>query len=60
MADINQLVQQRADLAKNYSDVLKKHQVAANAELNPIAEQQSEIQKQIDEILHTNAGINNA
>ena len=60
MADINQLVQQRADLAKNYSDVLKKHQVAANAELNPIAEQQAEIQKQIDEILHTNAGINNA
>jgi len=60
MADINQLVQQRGDLAKNYSDVLKKHQVAANAELNPIAEQQSAIQKEIDEILHTNAGINNA
>ena len=60
MADLNQLVQQRADLAKNYSDVLKKHQVAANAELNPIAEQQSAIQKQIDEILNTNAGINNA
>ena len=60
MADLNQLVQQRADLAKNYSDVLKKHQLAANAELNPIAEQQSEVQKQIDGILNTNAGINNA
>jgi len=60
MADLNQLVLQREELAKNYSEVLKKHQVAANAELNPIAEQQSEIQEQIDGILKTNAGINNA
>ena len=60
MADLNQLVQQRADLAKNYSDVLKKHQLAANAELNPIAEQQSEVQKQIDGILNTNAGLPDA
>jgi len=60
MADLNQLVQERANLTKNYNDALERYQKAADAELQSIQKKRVDNQKQIDEILNTNAGINNA
>jgi len=60
MADLNQLVQERANLTKNYNDALERYQKAADAELQSIQKNRVDNQKQIDDILNTNAGINNA
>ena len=60
MADLNQLVQQRADLAKKYNEVLERYQKAADAELQAIQKDRLNNQKQIDGILNTNAGLPDA
>jgi len=60
MADLNQLVQERANLTKSYNDALERYQKAADAELQSIQKNRVDNQKQIDDILNTNAGINNA
>ena len=60
MADLNQLVQERANLTKNYNDALERYRKAADAELQSIQKKRVDNQKQIDDILNTNAGINNA
>tara|TARA_R100000655_G_scaffold34759_2_gene67617 strand:+ start:1623 stop:1805 length:183 start_codon:yes stop_codon:yes gene_type:complete len=60
MADINQLVQQRATLTKKYNEIVERYQKAANAELQPVQKQREDVQNQIDEILNTNAGVKNA
>ena len=57
MADINQLVQQRANLTKKYNEIVERYQKAANAELQPVQKQREDVQNQIDEILNTNAGV---
>tara|TARA_R100001443_G_scaffold11329_2_gene20911 strand:- start:90 stop:281 length:192 start_codon:yes stop_codon:yes gene_type:complete len=60
MADLNQLVQQRANLLKQYNEVLERYQKAADAELQAIQKDRLNNQKQIDEILNTNAGLPDA
>ena len=60
MADLNQLVQERANLSKKYNDVLERYQKAADAELQTIQKDRLSNQKQIDEILNTNAGLPDA
>jgi len=60
MADLNQLVQERANLTKKYNDALERYQKAADAELQTIQKDRLSNQKQIDEILNTNAGVTNA
>ena len=60
MADLNQLVQERANLTKTYNEVLERYQKAADAELQTIQKDRLSNQKQIDEILNTNAGLPDA
>ena len=60
MADLNQLVQQRANLAKKYNEVLERYQKAADAELQAIQKDRLNNQKKIDEILNNNAGLPSA
>ena len=60
MADLNQLVQERANLAKKYNEVLERYQKAADAELQAIQKDRLSNQKQIDGILNTNAGLPDA
>jgi len=60
MADLNQLVQERANLTKKYNDVLERYQKAADAELQAIQKDRLNNQKQIDGILNTNAGLQDA
>ena len=60
MADLNQLVQQRANLAKQYNEALERYQKAADVELQAIQKDRLNNQKQIDEILNTNAGLPDA
>ena len=60
MADLNQLVQERANLTKKYNNALERYQKAADAELQTIQKDRLSNQKQIDEILNNNAGIPNA
>ena len=60
MADLNQLVQERANLAKKYNEVLERYQKAADAELQAIQKDRLNNQKQIDGILNTNAGLPDA
>ena len=60
MADLNQLVQQRAELSKSYNETAQRLQKEAEDTLRPIQVQRIENQKQIDEILNTNAGITSA
>ena len=60
MADLNQLVQERANLSKKYNEVLERYQKAADAELQAIQKDRLNNQKQIDGILNTNAGLPDA
>ena len=60
MADLNQLVKERANLTKSYNDTLQKLQQEADKTLQPIQVQRIENQKQIDEIINTNAGLPDA
>jgi HPt (histidine-containing phosphotransfer) domain-containing protein len=60
MADLNQLVQERANLTKKYNDALERYQKAADAELQAIQKDRLNNQKQIDGILNTNAGLPDA
>tara|TARA_Y100001970_G_scaffold285928_2_gene406873 strand:+ start:2854 stop:3036 length:183 start_codon:yes stop_codon:yes gene_type:complete len=60
MADLNELVQERANLAKKYNETLERYQKAADAELQPIQKDRAENQKQIDKMLNDNAGVSNA
>tara|TARA_R100001443_G_scaffold11462_1_gene21065 strand:+ start:3665 stop:3847 length:183 start_codon:yes stop_codon:yes gene_type:complete len=60
MADLNQLVQQRANLAKQYNEALERYQKAADVELQAIQKDRVDNQKQIDEILNNNAGLPDA
>ena len=60
MADLNQLVQERAKLTKSYNDTLQRLQQEADKTLQPIQVQRIENQKQIDEILNNNAGLPSA
>ena len=60
MADLNQLVQERANLAKKYNEVLERYQKAADAELQTIQKDRLSNQKKIDEILNNNAGLPSA
>ena len=60
MADLNQLVQERANLTKKYNDVLERYQKAADAELQAIQKDRLNNQKEIDGILNTNAGLSDA
>jgi HPt (histidine-containing phosphotransfer) domain-containing protein len=60
MADLNQLVQERANLTKKYNEVLERYQKAADAELQAIQKDRLNNQKQIDGILNTNAGLPDA
>ena len=60
MADLNQLVQERANLTKKYNEVLERYQKAADAELQAIQKDRLNNQKQIDGILNNNAGLPDA
>jgi len=60
VADLNQLVQQRAELLKSYNETAQRLQKEADAVLQPIQVQRIENQKQIDEILNNNAGLPSA
>ena len=60
MADLNQLVQERANLTKSYNETLQRLQQEADKTLQPIQVQRIENQKQIDEIINTNAGLPDA
>ena len=60
MADLNQLVQQRANLTKKYNEIIERYQKAADAELQSVQKQRLDNQKQIDDILNNNAGIKDA
>ena len=60
MADLNQLVQERANLTKKYNEVLERYQKAADAELQAIQKDRLNNQKKIDEILNNNAGLPSA
>ena len=60
MADLNQLVQQRANLTKKYNETLERYQKAADAELQSIQKQRVDNQKQIDDIINNNAGVKDA
>lgn len=60
MANLNELVKERANLASRYTEIFQKHQAQANAELQPIQARQSEVQKEIDEILNEQAGVASA
>ena len=60
MADLNQLVQERAKLTKSYNDTLQRLQQEADKTLQPIQVQRIENQKQIDEIINNNAGLPDA
>ena len=60
MADLNQLVQERDNLNKSYNETAQRLQKEAEDTLRPIQVQRIENQKQIDEILNTNAGITSA
>jgi len=60
VADLNQLVKERANLTKSYNDTLQKLQQEADKTLQPIQVQRIENQKQIDEIINTNAGLPDA
>ena len=60
MADLNQLVQERANLSKKYNEVLERYQKAAAAELQAIQKDRLNNQKKIDEILNNNAGLPSA
>ncbi len=60
MADLNQLVQERAKLTKSYNDTLQRLQQEADKTLQPIQVQRIENQKQIDEIIDNNAGLPDA
>jgi len=60
VADLNQLVQQRAELSKSYNETAQRLQKEADAVLQPIQVQRIENQKQIDEILNNNAGLPDA
>ena len=60
MADLNQLVQERANLSKKYNEVLERYQKAADAELQAIQKDRLNNQKKIDEILNNNAGLPSA
>tara|TARA_Y100001973_G_scaffold85742_1_gene128031 strand:- start:93 stop:275 length:183 start_codon:yes stop_codon:yes gene_type:complete len=59
MADLNELVQERANLAKKYTETVERYQKAADAELQAIQKDRVENQRQIDEILNNNAGVPN-
>jgi len=59
MSNINELVQERANLAKKYTETVERYQKAADAELQAIQKDRVENQKQIDEILNNNAGVPN-
>tara|TARA_R100001440_G_scaffold45968_1_gene65699 strand:- start:58 stop:240 length:183 start_codon:yes stop_codon:yes gene_type:complete len=59
MADLNELVQERANLGKKYTETVERYQKAADAELQAIQKDRVENQKQIDEILNNNAGVPN-
>tara|TARA_R100001163_G_C4944266_1_gene114753 strand:+ start:437 stop:619 length:183 start_codon:yes stop_codon:yes gene_type:complete len=60
VADLNQLVQERANLTKSYNETLQRLQQEADKTLQPIQVQRIENQKQIDEIINTNAGLPDA
>ena len=60
MPDLNQLVQERSNLNKSYTENAQRLQKEADAVLQPIQVQRIENQKQIDEILNTNAGLPSA
>ncbi len=60
MADLNQLVQERAKLTKSYNETLQRLQQEADKTLQPIQVQRIENQKQIDEIIDNNAGLPDA
>ena len=60
MADLNQLVKERANLTKSYNDTLQRLQQEADKTLQPIQVQRIENQKQIDEIINNNAGLPDA
>ena len=59
MSNINELVQERANLVKKYTETVERYQKAADAELQAIQKDRVENQKQIDEILNNNAGVPN-
>ena len=59
MPNINELVQERANLAKKYTETVERYQKAADAELQAIQKDRIENQRQIDEILNNNAGVPN-
>tara|TARA_B100000214_G_scaffold143951_1_gene102947 strand:- start:83 stop:265 length:183 start_codon:yes stop_codon:yes gene_type:complete len=59
MSNINELVQERANLAKKYTETVERYQKAADAELQAIQKDRVENQRQIDEILNNNAGVPN-
>ena len=59
MPNINELVQERANLAKKYTETVERYQKAADAELQAIQKDRVENQRQIDEILNNNAGVPN-
>tara|TARA_B100000131_G_C17774552_1_gene474725 strand:- start:45 stop:227 length:183 start_codon:yes stop_codon:yes gene_type:complete len=60
VADLNQLVQERAKLTKSYNETLQRLQQEADKTLQPIQVQRIENQKQIDEIIDNNAGLPDA
>ena len=59
MADLNELVQERANLGKKYTETVERYQKPAASELQAIQKDRVENQKQIDEILNNNAGVPN-
>ena len=59
MPELNELVQERANLAKKYTETVERYQKAADAELQAIQKDRVENQRQIDEILNNNAGVPN-
>ena len=59
MSNINELVQERANLVKKYTETVERYQKAADAELQAIQKDRVENQRQIDEILNNNAGVPN-
>lgn len=58
MADLNQLVQQRAELKKRFNETKSVCDNEAQGKLKPIADEYNKVQDQIDKIIEANAGVN--
>ena len=58
MADLNQLVQQRAGLRKQFDEARAVCDNETQGKLKPLADEYNKIQGEIDKILEANAGVN--